>query len=57
MDFDHTLSDACGCDLCDAARADLCAWHDERRAVFLDEADGGPLPWELAWAPATSEAA
>lgn len=45
---------ACGCDLCDAERAELDAWCDERRAAFLDEVEQldvaaeRPLPHQTA---------
>ncbi|MDO9016545.1 MAG: hypothetical protein Q8S73_26590 [Deltaproteobacteria bacterium] len=54
-DFAHDPVDACGCDLCDAARAELNDWLDGCRAGYLDAVDGGPLPFELAWTPAAND--
>lgn len=56
-DLAHDPVDACGCDLCDAARTELNAWIDDARAAYLDAMDGGPLPFELAWTPAHAVAA
>lgn len=54
MDFDHDPVDGCGCDLCVAFRAEMDVVCDAHRDGWIGamEADGGPLPWEIAWEPA-----